>query len=117
MNGVRIDRTVPTITFVNRNLERLRGFDMFMRSLPLIQKQHPKVRVLIVGDNEPGYGGGDRHAAPLRQRMMQELSGQLDMETNPLSWSGAPSGVDGIAAGQLGARVSQLSFRARLEPP
>ena len=60
VRGVPIDRTVPTITFVNRNLERLRGFDMFMRSLPLIQQQHPKVRVLIVGDNEPGYGGGRR---------------------------------------------------------
>ncbi|WP_390129774.1 glycosyltransferase [Synechococcus sp. HIMB2401] len=80
VRGVRIDRTVPTITFVNRNLERLRGFDMFMRSLPLIQQQHPKVRVLIVGDNEPGYGGGERHAAPLRQRMLEELSGQLDID-------------------------------------
>ncbi len=79
VRGVRIDRTVPTITFVNRNLERLRGFDMFMRSLPLIQQQHPKVRVLIVGDNEPGYGGGDRNAPPLRQRMLEELDGQLDM--------------------------------------
>ena len=65
---------------MNRNLERLRGFDMFMRSLPLIQQQHPKVRVLIVGDNEPGYGGGERHAAPLRQRMLEELSGQLDID-------------------------------------
>ena len=35
VRGVHIDRTVPTITFVNRNLERLRGFDVFMRSLPL----------------------------------------------------------------------------------
>ena len=52
-----IDRSVPTITFVNRNLERLRGFDLFMRSLPRIQHQHPTVRILIVGDNESGYGG------------------------------------------------------------
>ena len=52
VRGIRIDRTVPTITFVNRNLERLRGFDLFMRSLPLIHQQHSKVRVLIVGDNE-----------------------------------------------------------------
>ena len=29
VRGVRIDRTVPTITFVNRNLERLSGFDLF----------------------------------------------------------------------------------------
>ena len=74
VRGVTIDRTVPTITFVNRNLERLRGFDMFMRSLPLIQRQHPNVRVLIVGDNEPGYGGGGNgHAVPLRQRMLEAV--------------------------------------------
>ena len=30
VRGVRIDRSVPTITFVNRNLECLRGFDLFM---------------------------------------------------------------------------------------
>ena len=79
VRGVPIDRTVPTITFVNRNLERLRGFDMFMRSLPLIQRQHTQVRVLIVGDNEAGYGGGGDHQQPLRQRMLEELNGQLDM--------------------------------------
>jgi len=80
VRNVTIDRSVPTITFVNRNLERLRGFDLFMRALPLIQRQHPQVRVLIVGDNEPGYGGGDGHAQPLRDRMLQELQGQLDLE-------------------------------------
>ena len=80
VRGVRIDRTVPTITFVNRNLERLRGFDLFMRSLPLIQKHHPTVRVLIVGDNEAGYGGSHGDAPPLRQRMLEELDGHLDLE-------------------------------------
>ena len=77
---MRIDRTVPTITFVNRNLERLRGFDVFMRSLPLIQQQHSSVRVLIVGDNDAGYGGSSDDGSPLRQRMLQELAGQLDLE-------------------------------------
>ena len=80
VRGVTIDRSVPTITFVNRNLERLRGFDMFMRALPMIQKAHPQVRVLIVGDNEPGYAGSTTGARPLRQVMLEELSGQLDLD-------------------------------------
>ena len=80
VRGVQINRSVPTITFVNRNLERLRGFDLFMRSLPAIQRQHKQVRVVIVGDNDMGYGGGDATAAPLRQRMLEELQGQLDLE-------------------------------------
>ena len=80
VRGVRIDRSVPTITFVNRNLERLRGFDLFMRSLPSIQEQHSEVRVMIVGDNEAGYGGGHSDGSPLRDRMLGELAGHLDLE-------------------------------------
>jgi glycosyltransferase involved in cell wall biosynthesis len=79
VRGVNIDRSVPTITFVNRNLERLRGFDMFMRALPRIQRAHGQVRVLIVGDNEPGYAGSTTGGRPLREVMLEELSGQLDL--------------------------------------
>lgn len=80
VRGVQIDRSVPTITLVNRNLERLRGFDTFMRALPEIQRRHPSVRVLIVGDNEAGYGGGHPSGRPLRQLMLEELAGHLDLE-------------------------------------
>ena len=78
MRGITIDRSVPTITLVNRNLERLRGFDVFMRSLPAILSRHPHVRILIVGDNEAGYGG-DVGPMSLRERMLKELEGQLDL--------------------------------------
>ena len=79
LRGVTINRSVPTITLVNRNLERLRGFDVFMRALPAILARHPHVRVLIVGDNEPGYGG-EGGAMSLRERMLKELDGQLDLD-------------------------------------
>ena len=65
---------------MNRNLERLRGFDMFMRALPKIQQAHRQVRVLIVGDNEPGYAGNTTGGRPLREVMLEELSGQLDLD-------------------------------------
>jgi len=80
VRGIQIDRSVPTITFVNRNLERLRGFDLFMRALPQIQRSQPTVRVLIVGDNEPGYAGGVPGGRHLRELMLEELQGQLDLE-------------------------------------
>lgn len=80
VRDVSIDRSVPTITFVNRNLERLRGFDMFMRALPLIQRANTSVRVMIVGDNEPGYAGGSTAGLPLRQILLEELAGQLDLD-------------------------------------
>jgi glycosyltransferase involved in cell wall biosynthesis len=80
VRGLTITRDTPTITFVNRNLERLRGFDLFMRALPRILQQHPSVRVLIVGDNDSGYGGVHASGRPLRQVLLEELAGQLDLE-------------------------------------
>jgi glycosyltransferase involved in cell wall biosynthesis len=38
------------------------------------------VRVLIVGDNEGGYGGGHPSGRPLREVVLEELAGQLDLE-------------------------------------
>ena len=78
LSGITIDRSVPTITLVNRNLERLRGFDVFMRALPTILSRNPYVRVLIVGDNESGYGG-EGGPVSLRERMLEELKGRLDL--------------------------------------
>ena len=80
VRGHRIDRSVPTLTLVNRQLERLRGFDTFMRALPALQRQHPTLRVLIVGDNESGYGPGHPSGRPLKTVMLEELHGQLDLE-------------------------------------
>jgi len=79
VRGVPISRAVPTITFVNRNLERLRGFDSFMRALPVVMARHPSVRVLVVGDDERGYGAAHPSGRPLRQVMLDELEGQLDL--------------------------------------
>ena len=78
LRDITINRSVPTITLVNRNLERMRGFDVFMRSLPTILSRHPHARVLIVGDNEPGYGG-EKGPISLRDRMLRELEGSLDL--------------------------------------
>ena len=80
IRGITIDRSVPTLTFVNRNLERLRGFDLFMQALPTVMRQMPQLRVIIVGDNEKGYGGGHPSGRPLKQVMLESLQGQLDLE-------------------------------------
>ena len=74
-----INSNTPTITFVNRNLERLRGFDLFMRSLPYLMDKWPTLRVIIVGDNEKGYGNQHPSGQPLRQVMLAELSDQIDL--------------------------------------
>ena len=78
VRDITIDRSIPTITLVNRSLERMRGFDVFMRALPAILSSQPNARVLIVGDNESGYGG-EKGPTPLRHRMLKELEGSLDL--------------------------------------
>ena len=40
---------------------------MFMRALPIIQAQHPTVRVLIVGDNEGAMAVVTRLVVPLEK--------------------------------------------------
>ena len=104
VRGVTIDRSVPTITFVNRNLERLRGFDMFMRALPKIQQAHRQVRVLIVGDNEPGYPAIQLGVGRCGV-MLEELQVSLTwMDSFP--WTDTPRSADGCPPGQLGASIS-----------
>ncbi len=80
LRGVAIDRSVPILTLINRNLERMRGFDVFMRALPMVFAAAPRLRVIVVGGNEAGYGGADSAQGPLRQRMLQELEGQLALD-------------------------------------
>ncbi len=44
------------VTFVNRNLEPLRGYHIFMRALPHLVKQRKNAHILIVGGTNAGYG-------------------------------------------------------------
>ena len=64
------------ITFVNRNLEPLRGFHVFMRALPALLRQRPHARVLIVGGNEVSYGKPPPQGT-WRDVLMQEVGPQL----------------------------------------
>jgi len=51
-----LTRDDEVITFVNRNLEPMRGYHVFMRALPEILKRRPRARVIIVGGDEVSYG-------------------------------------------------------------
>jgi len=54
--SLNLTRDDEVITFVNRNLEPLRGFHVFMRALPALLKKRPKARVVIVGGDGVSYG-------------------------------------------------------------
>lgn len=78
VRGHRLTRADEVVTFVSRSLEPVRGFHIFMRSLPRLLAQRPNARVLIVGAPEGGYGAHPE--IPFKQLLLNELEGQLDSD-------------------------------------
>jgi glycosyltransferase involved in cell wall biosynthesis len=79
-SGTVLDRSTPMITFINRNLEPLRGFHVFMRALPELLQEVPEAHVVIIGHTEgTGYGGEVPGGGTWRSKMLKELEGRLDM--------------------------------------
>lgn len=78
--GRDITRKDEIVTYVARNLERTRGYHVFMRALPRILKERPQARVLILGGNDTSYGGKSKHPGGLRAEMEAEVGGQVDWD-------------------------------------
>jgi glycosyltransferase involved in cell wall biosynthesis len=78
-SGLTLRPEDEVITFVNRNMEPYRGFHIFMRALPEIQRRRPKAIVLIVGGDEISYGRHLPNGETWRQRMLAEVGAALDM--------------------------------------
>lgn len=79
LNGKTITRDDQIITFVNRNLEPMRGYHIFMRALPEILKQNHKARVVIVGGDDVSYGSKPPQGTTWKELFLREVKGQLDM--------------------------------------
>ena len=67
------------VSFVARSLEPYRGFHVFMRMLPLLQKRRPHCHVVIVGDDGVSYGSPPSDGRSWRQMLLRELDGHLDL--------------------------------------
>jgi glycosyltransferase involved in cell wall biosynthesis len=66
------------VTYVSRNLEPYRGFHVFMRAIPEIQRRRPKARIVIVGGDEVSYSPRLSNGQTYRQRMLAELGDRID---------------------------------------
>jgi glycosyltransferase involved in cell wall biosynthesis len=67
------------ITYVARNLEPYRGFHVFMRAIPEIQRRRPTARIVIVGGDEVSYSQRLPPGETYRQRLLRELDGRIDL--------------------------------------
>jgi glycosyltransferase involved in cell wall biosynthesis len=67
------------ITYVARNLEPYRGFHVFMRAIPEIQKRRPKARIVIVGGDDISYSARLPEGETYRARMLREMDGKIDL--------------------------------------
>lgn len=78
-DGCRLSEGDEVVTFVARGLEPYRGFHIFMRSLPEILARRPAARIVLVGGEDPHYGGKPRGAPSWRAAMLAELGDRLDL--------------------------------------
>ncbi len=67
------------VTYVSRNLEPYRGFHVFMRAIPEIQKRRPNARIVIVGGDDVSYSPRLPPGQTYRQRLLREIEGKADL--------------------------------------
>jgi glycosyltransferase involved in cell wall biosynthesis len=85
-DGIDTDRVTPEpkareeelITYVARNLEPYRGFHIFMRAIPEIQRRRPKARIVIVGGDEVSYSRRLPPGETYRERLRREVGDKID---------------------------------------
>jgi glycosyltransferase involved in cell wall biosynthesis len=74
-----IDRSHEIITFVNRNLEPMRGCHQFIRALPELMRLRPNARILIVGGDSVSYGKKPDGGKTWKQIFLDEVREKLDL--------------------------------------
>lgn len=73
INGTHFTGADEVVTFVNRNLEPHRGYHIFMRTLPLLLKQRPHARIIIVGGSGCSYGAPPPGEKSWKQTFIDEV--------------------------------------------
>ena len=78
-DGLRFKHGDEVVTFINRNLEPMRGYHQFMRALPRILAKRPNAHVVIVGGDEVSYGTKHASGESYKNIYLNEVRAQLDM--------------------------------------
>ena len=78
--GLTLRAGDEVITFVARHLEPYRGYHIFMRALPLLQKLRPQARIVIVGGDGVSYGAPAPQGESWKSRCLKEVGDRLDLQ-------------------------------------
>lgn len=68
------------LSYVARNLEPVRGFQVFMRTLPEVLRKRPNAHAIVVGGDEVSYGHHAPDGVSWKEHLLAEVGGQLDMK-------------------------------------
>lgn len=77
--GIELCPGAEVLSYVARNLEPVRGFHVFMRTLPEVLRRRPNAQVVIVGGNDVSYGMRPADARSWKELMLQEVAPKLDI--------------------------------------
>lgn len=77
-NGQVLLAGQPIVTFASRSLEPLRGFHRLMACLPALQRAHPTVQVVVVGDDGTTYGPPPPPGRHWREWLLAQGAGAID---------------------------------------
>lgn len=75
--GPRLTRKDRVVSFVNRNLEPLRGFHTFMRALPKLLTDDPDLHAVIVGGTGVSYGRAPEGGGSWKDVLLGEVAPAL----------------------------------------
>ncbi len=75
--GPSLTRRDKVVSFVNRNLEPLRGFHVFMRALPDLLAREDEVHVVVVGETGVSYGVPPRGGGTWKDKLLAEIAPKL----------------------------------------
>jgi glycosyltransferase involved in cell wall biosynthesis len=107
-SGRALSREDEVVTYVARNLEPYRGFHVFMRALPEIQKRRPRAHVVIAGGDDVSYSPRLPAGQTWRAAMLRELEGRIDLSR--VHFTGRVPYADYVALLQVSSAHVYLTY-------
>lgn len=68
------------LTYVSRNLEPVRGFQVLMRTLPEVLRRQPNAHAIVVGGDDVSYGHHAPNGLSWKDHLLAEVGDQLDIK-------------------------------------